>query len=129
MIVGSLGDIVFEVSEMAVFAPDQFTISRDYRYEEHAILGDLPRPEFTGPDLFSTSLDLFLRSDLGASPLEDVRVLEEMAQNGEVLRLIIANANIGKVTIRKISQNWRRLAGSGAGPAAIALTLELKEYQ
>ena len=129
MIVGSLGDIVFEVSEMALFAPDQFTISRDYRYEDHSVLGASPRPEFTGPDLFATTLDLVLRSDLGANPLEDCRALEEMAGRGEVLRLIIANANIGRVTIRKISQNWRRLAGSGGGPAAIALSLELKEYQ
>lgn len=128
MIVGSLGGIVFEVSEMSLFAPDQFTISRDYRFEEHAVTGDLPRPEYTGPDLFSTSLELVLRSDLGSNPLEDVRALEEMAANGEVLRLIIANVNIGKATIRKISQNWRRLSSFGFGPAAIAISIELKEY-
>lgn len=128
MIVGSLGGIVFEVSAGRVFAPGQLTLSREIKFEDHAVCGDFPRPEYVSPDLFSTSLDLILRSDLGANPLEDALKLEEMAINGEVLRLVIGNVNLGNVTIRKISQTWLKLDRPDKGPAAIALSLELKEY-
>lgn len=129
MIVGSLGEIVFEVSEMRLYAPGQISISRDIKYEAHQVLGDFPRPEYIGPDLFATSLELVLRSDLGSDPLEDANRFHQLALDGEVLRLIIANVNIGQVTIRKISQVWQRLASDGDGLASIALSLELREYR
>ncbi len=128
MIVGSLGEIVFEVSNHQVFAPDQFSLSREIKYEDHAIPGDFPRPEYIAPDLFSTTLEVILRADLGCQPWEEAVRMEACAISGEVLRLIIGNSNFGKCTIRKITQKWLRLSGPGGSPAAIGISLDLKEY-
>lgn len=128
MIVGSLGEVVFEVSASRVFSPEPFTLSRDIKYEDHEVPGYFPQPEYIAPDLFSASLDINLRRDFGCDPYEEVQKLEFMALAGEILTLVIGNINIGNFTIRKISQTWKRLDGPDDGPSAIGLSLDLKEY-
>ena len=125
---GSLGDIVFETSSGRVFTPQSFSMNRETRFEDHEVQGAFPRPEYLAPSLASASLTLTLRRDLGCDPAEEAQKLEEMAINGEVLRLIIAGKNLGKWTIRKVDQSWRSLLRNVEGPQSLTLTLELKEY-
>lgn len=125
---GSLGDIIFEVSGSLVRTPSSLGLSREASFEDHQVQGDYPRPEFLAPGLGAVSLAITLRADLGVDPLGDARQLEKYLIDGKVLRLVILGENLGKFTIRKISQNWRHAQKSRPGPMSMDLTLELKEY-
>lgn len=128
MYVGSLGDTVFETSSERIFTPQNFSMSREARFEEHEPQGTWPRPEYLAPGLATCSLAITLRRDLGCEPFEEAEKLEEALVAGEVMRLIIAGENLGRWTIRKMSQDWRYLTRTETGPMAITLNLELKEY-
>ena len=128
MRVGSLGDIVFEVSSKRIFTPQTFSMSRDARYEDHEVHGAFPRSEFLAPGLGTASLTMVLRRDLGVEPAEEAERLEEKLINGEVLRLVVAGKNLGKWTLRKVDQSWRQMLKGVKGPLSLTLTVELKEY-
>lgn len=63
MLVGSLGDLVFECSSLNLLLLQSFSVSNEARYEEHAAQGTLPRPEFLGPGLPTHTLAILLRRD------------------------------------------------------------------
>ncbi|MBQ3059875.1 MAG: phage tail protein [Desulfovibrio sp.] len=128
MRVGSLGDVIFEVSSHRVSTLGGMNMSRDARYEDHEVQGAFPRSEFLAPGLGSCSLSMVLRRDLGCDPAAEAEQLEEKLIRGEVLRLIIVGKNLGKWTLRKIDQSWRHMLPGGTGPAILTLNVELKEY-
>lgn len=128
MQVGSLGDTIFEVSSAKIMTPSGISMSRDTSYEDHAVQGDFPRPEYLAPGLMTVNLAITLRADLGVDPLDEAISLEGALILGEVLRLVIAGQNLGQFTIRKMDQNWRYLMKSRPGPRTIDLSLELREY-
>lgn len=125
---GILGTTVFEVSSAKVMTPQGVAMSRDMSFEDHAVQGDFPRPEYLAPGLMTVNLSLTLRADLGVDPLDEALNLEAAMIEGEVLRLVIAGQNLGLFTIRKLDQNWRYSMKSRPGPRAIDLSIELKEY-
>ncbi len=128
MRVGSLGDIVFETSAEKVLTPSSFGVARSARYEDHPVQGDLPRPEFVAPELATFDLDIRLRADLGVNPAETAAQISRYCKQGEVLRLIIAGYNLGKVTVRDVRQTWKHLGVNGKGVQSVNLALQLKEY-
>lgn len=126
MRVGSLGDMVFETSTDIVLTPSAFSTSSSARYEDHPVQGGLPRSEFLAPELSSFDLSIHLRADMGVSPLAVAEQLARSCRAGDVLQLIIAGQNLGKVTIRNVSQDWQHLARSGVH--SLDVKLQLKEY-
>ena len=52
-----------------------------------------------------------------------------MMEEGRVVRLIIANKNLGKWTIRKVAETWRHMLKGQTGPLALSLSLDIAEYQ
>jgi hypothetical protein len=128
MRVGSLGDIVFETSARLVLTPGSFSKSREARYEDHQVQGELPRSEFLAPELASYDMDIRLNASLGVDPMHLADRISQCCKEGRVLRLIIAGLNFGRVTIRSVSQEWRHIMPGGKGVQAVALRLTLKEY-
>lgn len=128
MRVGSLGDVVFEVSSQRFFTPEGMSFSREARFEDHETQGTFPQSEFLAPGLKTASFSMTLRRDLGCDPAADAERLEAMMNSGEVLLLIIAGQNLGRWTLRKVDQSWRHMLGNGKGPFSLSLTVELKEY-
>ena len=106
MRVGTLGNVVFEVSDSRVFTPSQVTRERKARIEEHQVQG--------------------LSAALGVNPMREADSLGAMCKRGEVNRLILGGLNWGKVIIESVTQDWRN-SGPG-GVHTIGLTLALKEY-
>lgn len=128
MQVGSLGDTVFEASSEKVLTLSSFGKGRSARYEDHQVQGDLPRSEFLAPELATFDLIIHLRADLGVNPAELADTISAYCKSGEVIRLILAGYNLGKVTVRDVQQTWKHLGPGGKGVQSVGLTLQLKEY-
>ncbi len=125
---GSLGDVVFEVSQGRIYTPEGVNLGRSARYEDHEVQGAEPRPEFLSPGLGEISLNMTLRRDLGVDPVAEADKLKTYMDKGEVLRLVLAGTNLGKWTIRKMDQGWRHMVKGVTGPLSMTLTVELTEY-
>lgn len=128
MQVGSLGDVVFEVSSACVRTVSGVQFSREARYEDHQVQGAAPRAEFLSPGLGTGTLTLLLRRDMGVDPLTEAKRLRRMMDDGSVVRLVLANANLGKWTIRRMSESWQHMLRGLTGPQSISLTVEITEY-
>ena len=125
---GSLGSTIFQVSDSRIMTPSGVSVSRDMSFEDHAVQGDFPRPEYLAPGLATINLMITLRADLGVDPIGEAEALEEAMVEGEVMRLVIAGYSLGKFTIRKMDQSWRYCLKPLTGPLILDLSLELKEY-
>lgn len=129
MIVGSLGDVIFEASSNGrLMTPSEFQTDCSARFEEHKVVGALPRLEFLSAELATMSLPIRLRADMGVNPAEEADRLARMCKEGKVMRLIVAGCNCGDVVIESVTQTWRLLDPSGKGPYLLDLNLTLKEY-
>lgn len=129
MLIGSLGDLIFECSSANLILLQSFSVSNEARYEEHEAQGTFPRPEFLGPSLPTHALAILLRRDfLGHSPLQEVKLAQRMLVNGEVARLVVGRVSYGRVTMRKMDYAWTGVARIGSGPLSVSMNLELKEY-
>lgn len=124
---GSFGEVIFETSAARVFTPGSFSLEMNARYEDHAVQGACEVPEFLAPSLDTASLSIVLRRDMGVEPVEEIARLADMMNTGEVGILVIAGANLGEYTLRKISQDWQYMTKK-PGPFRIAATLELRQY-
>jgi hypothetical protein len=126
--VGHIGEVIFETSAQRVLTPGGMRLSREARYEDHQVQGELPRSEFIAPDLSEVELDIHLRAGLVADPVREAEKISVYCRQGRVVRLLIAGWNIGKFTVRKFSQDWKYLKPGGGGVQVIDLKLTLKEY-
>jgi hypothetical protein len=128
MHVGSLGDVVFETGAERVLTLSDMTRSREGRYEDHHVQGELPRPEFLSPDLSTVELTIRLFAGLVDNPVKESDKIGQYCKEGRVLRFIVAGWNLGNVTIRSYSQEWRHITPKGKGVQSIVMKLSLKEY-
>lgn len=129
MIVGSLGDVIFEASAAGrVMTPSEFQADCSARFEEHKVVGAPPRLEFLSAELTAMNLPIRLRADMGINPAKEAEKLSVMCKNGKVARLILAGYSLGDVVIESVTQTWRLLAPNGKGPYLLDLNLKLKEY-
>lgn len=128
MRLGSLGDIIFEVSPFGgrTVAPGQLSRERKARFEEHKVVGALPCLEFLSPELASVSMPIKLRADMGVNPLREADRLSALCKNGEVYRLIIAGWNWGYYAVESVQQEMRYTVGDKI--FAVDVKLTLKEY-
>lgn len=126
MQIGSLGDIIFEVSSDKVLTPTEFSRERKARYEQHNVLGALPRLEYLSADLAEVNLPLRLRADFGVDPVREFERIGECCKEGKVLRLILCGVSYGQYVIESYSQQIRY--GQSRFVQAMDVTLKLKEY-
>ena len=127
MRVGTLGNVVFEVSDTRVFTPSQVTRERKARIEEHQVQGALPCVEFIAPELG----DLLHFHDPQRRPRRQSHAgsREPRGSCASAARSTGSSSgglNWGKVIIESVTQDWRN-SGPG-GVHTIGLTLALKEY-
>jgi hypothetical protein len=126
--VGNIGTVVFETSAHRALTPSSVQFSREARYEDHQVQGELPRPEFIAPDLFEVELSIRLSASLGYDPVSEAEKLVKYCKQGKVVYFLIADRNFGKVTVRKFSEEWRHLMPNGKGVQTLDLKVTLKEY-
>lgn len=125
--IGSFGDIPFEVS------PERLRTFRDMsrkvagRWSEHDIVAREPTLEFLGPSLDEISLTIRLSAQDGVHPREELDRLAQMVRGGIVEALVIGTEFFGMFALLDTSEA-RIIHASGGELMLAEVTLSLKEY-
>lgn len=95
-VIGSLGDIVFSVSdsEVKTFTALKWDSSAKYANHDRHLKDTLL--EFTGTEADTISFSMFFSAFLGVSPIEEVVKLLDAERRGDVMRLVIGPKAYGK---------------------------------
>lgn len=126
--IGTLGGVVFKVSERSVQTFNNLKITTGASYSELKRHGLKPLLEYTNPDLDTGSLDIELRRELGVNPEKALKLLDRYAEDGEVLTLIIGGKRYGsKWVITKNSKSYNRFDKKGRLLSADT-SVTLQEY-
>ena len=83
--IGSFGDVVFEVSTDIVRTFRDMQVQRSAKFSEHAIHGGKALLEFTGLSPASMSLSIRLDAGLGVNPKEELDTLRNILNNHEAV--------------------------------------------
>ena len=127
--IGTFGDIVFEVSDSAVKTFDDLKISRSAKYTEHAIAGRKGLLEFTGFNAADMTMQIRLDATLGVWPYPELRKLRKMFSNTVPFYFVLNGEQIGDCmwVIENYDINAERFDILGNLILAI-VSVKLKEY-
>ena len=127
--IGSFGDVVFEVSSERVRTFRDFQIQRSAKYSEHAIHGRKGLLEFSGLSASTASLNIRLDAGLGVNPNEELTTLHDTLNNHEALPFILDGEpqGDGLWVLESLSESYEIIDNKGA-VIAVEVSLKLKEY-
>ena len=127
--IGSLGSIIFQVSDDYFLSFSDISFSRSATYAEHKIIDAAPLLEFTGLSSGTCSLKIIFDADQGLNPKKQIDELTDMLNNHEVLDFVIDGCLIGSGAwvIENLNYSIDRLDNFG-GWHKVSANLSLKEY-
>ena len=127
--VGTLGDVVFEVSAEAVKTFDSLNMQYSAKYAQHDIHGKKGLLEFTGLDPTKISLKIHFDTALGVNPKDELITLRKMLEAGKAVPFILDGEPQGwnLWVIESLSEDHKTLNNTGALVAA-QVSINLKEY-
>jgi hypothetical protein len=127
--IGTLGSIVFEVSDKKVLTFKGMTRDVSGRWTEHEVMGAKPKPEFLGPGNQKINLPITLSANLGVRPRRVLEMVETMVESGDAEYLIINCRPVGRHPFRltSSSETWGDMYRHGE-LAKANLTITLEEY-
>ena len=129
MVIGCLGDIVFQVSEETVYTLDNMTWSGSARYAVHERHLNHALTEFTGLDPDQISFDIMLCSELGADPITEVVKLWDIERSGQAVPLTIGTKAYGKYRWNIVKHEMKPKAHRANGDIHTAtVSGSLQEY-
>lgn len=129
MLVGVLGEILFEVSENQILTPDNIQWSGAARYGVHDRHLNNALTEFTGRDPDTISFDIYLSAALGVNPMRTIWKLFDYERSGIALALTIGDHGYGRYLWNIINHTTKIQHTDGAGNIISAtITLNLQEY-
>ena len=107
MVIGSLGDVVFEVSSETVKSFDNYKRVNSSRWASHDIIGKKPVKEYLGPGLIEVGFSIKLSVFLGVSPEKELDALRGYCENGEIVKFIINNKPVidNRWVIESLNEN------------------------
>lgn len=94
-VVGSIGDIVFEVSAQLVRTFGEYSDSVAARISPHEVGGSLPVLEFVGPETRAIEISVQLNAAMGVDIETDIARAQEYCQGGKLLGIVIGGKPIG----------------------------------
>lgn len=104
MVVGTLGNVVFETSRERALSFAEVQHDAGMRVQQHEVIGRRPVTEVTGPEGESISFALILSVELGVDPDVEYTRLYDMLQAGLAVPLIMGGKPIGGAGTRWILQ-------------------------
>ncbi len=127
--IGSLGNVIFEVSTEQILTFDDLNFSHSAKYTEHAIHGRKGLLEFTGFSATAASLNILLNADLGIDPKEEFNGLKEIFDSHEAVPFILDDEpqGDGLWVIESMSEKRDMISNKGAA-RLIEVSVNLKEY-
>ena len=87
--IGTLGDIAFEVSEEKIRTFNNYKFSAGANYSEHNIHVKRSLLEFTGLKAASASIDIVLDESLGLTVADELEKLTQLLENHEAVKFIL----------------------------------------
>ncbi|WP_113673760.1 phage tail protein [Vallitalea guaymasensis] len=128
-IIGSLGDIIFEVSHDTVRTFDDMKWNSGVKYTTHERHLKDSLIEFVGVLPDTITFNIKFSAFLGVNPIEEITKLLDAEREGKVLRLVIGCKAYGKYkwTIEKSSKDLERFDNKGNLVVA-KVSISLKEY-
>lgn len=127
--VGSFGDLLFEVSTERVFTFDNFTHKVASRYAKHELCNGVPVLEFLGEDTSKITLTITLTASLGVNPGYEIKRIQELVLNGDAEWLIIGNEVVGNSRFVITEASTRAISYDGEGHVLVAqLDLTFESY-
>lgn len=129
MAIGTMGPIVFEVSDKVVLTFKGMTRDVSGRWVEHEVMGVKPKPEFLGPGNQKINLPITLSAALGVKPRKMLELVEDMVESGDAEYLILKCRPVGRHPFRltSSSETWGDMYRHGE-LAKASLTITLEEY-
>lgn len=129
MIIGSFGEVVFEVSRFKVRTFDDFKRSGSGRWATHEVINKKQVLEFLGPGMESISFTMQLNATLGINPAEDLRILREMRDSGKNYPLVLADAVVGdnNWSVKSLDESVNKFDGWGS-ILSVTVGISLEEY-
>lgn len=94
MMVGSLGPVVFSVSDAFVRTISGYSRKTSVRIESHDIIGQKPLSEWVGLSCDSISFTVKLSAFRGVNPKEEAEKLRRMAERGEAVTFVMGGAPV-----------------------------------
>ena len=94
MMVGSLGPVVFSVSDAFVRTISNYSRKTSVRIESHDVIGQKPLSEWVGMGADSISFDIKLSAFRGVNPKEEAEKLRRMAERGEAVTFVMGGAPV-----------------------------------
>lgn len=128
MITGTLGKVVFRISQKRVQTIKSLTWKKQYSYGTHKMYGKKSLLEFTGIEPDDLELEIEISAFLGVRPLEVVNVLAAMADQHQVVPLVLGTDVIGtKWVITNIEDATDKFYMDGTLVSA-KIKVKIKEY-
>lgn len=106
---GGFGDVIFTVNPLRQLTFDSADHSASVNYAQHDIIGDLPKLEFTGPNLDELKLTMKLSSYFGLNPKEILAKLYGYMYNGDIYDLFIGTENLGEFVITSVNKTYEKI--------------------
>jgi len=129
MVIGCLGDIVFEVSSETVETIDNVVWSGSVRYGVHQRHGTNALTEFSGIDPDQFSFDIILSAYLGTNPIAEVVKIWNYERNGQAVPLVIGNKAYGKYRWSIVDHKMKMQTFDNEGDVTSAVvSVSLQEY-
>ena len=128
MIVGTLGNIVFEVSEKAAQIITELNWDSKAKYSTHNLHMKKGQIELTGFDPDEASFTVTLSAFLGVNPHDMLTSLEIAKNSGAVNTLVIGTKVIGtKWVVKEIKRKFNQMYQDGE-LISCDVTVSLLEY-
>ena len=129
MQIGTLGEVVFSVSDQAVETIQNFVWSGSARYSTHQRHLSDALTEFTGLDPDGITFDIYLSAYLGVNPMSEVIKIWSYERSGAAGPLTIGTHAYGKYRWSILSHKVKAQDFDTAGDMTSAtLSLTLQEY-
>lgn len=124
--IGTLGDVAFEVSTDKVLTFQSLRRAGKARYQKHDVIRTKPVLEFVGDDLDEIPLTIRLDATKGVNVIGEITRLRDYKTNGERLTLIMGGNVLGDFVIESADDTWERVTNRGQ-PIVASVSLSLIE--
>lgn len=126
--IGTLGDIVFTVSQSTVRTFDGLKIDSKTNYAKHTRHNKKPLLEFQYNDNDTANFSIYLSAFLGVNPLSMQKKIDNYLRKGKILPLVIGGKKYGKKwVITSHSKEFQRFDNKGNLLIAKS-SISLEEY-
>lgn len=127
--IGSLGDVVFSVSNNTIRTFDEMKSESSAKFATHDRHLQSDLLEFEGMELDTISFSMVFSVFLGVNPYNELEKINSIMKQGKAMRLVIGGKVYGsnKWVIEKLSKEFTRFDNKGNLWAA-KVSVSLKEY-